>query len=67
MANGPGKYDDIATKVRKETEADGVVIVIINGKKGSGFSAQLPAHIQITLPQNLRSIADQIEEGIPRV
>jgi hypothetical protein len=67
MANGPGKYDDIATKVRKETEADGVVIVIINGKKGSGFSAQLPAHIRITLPQNLRSIADQIEEGIPRV
>jgi hypothetical protein len=40
MAIGPGKYDDWVTTVREATEAEGVVLIVLNGVHGSGFSVQ---------------------------
>ena len=40
MALGPGKYDDLCTYVRKQAEADGAMVVVMNGNRGSGFSTQ---------------------------
>jgi hypothetical protein len=65
MAIGPGKYDDIASRVREETNADGVLILIVNGRRGSGFSAQLSLELTLSLPTVLRDLARQIEERGP--
>ncbi len=44
MARGPGKYDDLATYVRQQAEAKAVIIIVLGGKKGSGFSCQGENH-----------------------
>lgn len=61
MPNGPGKYDDICTMARKEANGKGALLIVIEGKEGSGFSAQLPADILQTVPSMLRNVADEIE------
>lgn len=65
MAWGPGKYDDLASHVRGIAEAEGVLLLVFNGTRGSGFSAQLPLALTLTLPTILRDIAQQIEERGP--
>ncbi len=40
MAEGAGKYDDLATEVRDKAEARGVLVAVIHGTKGSVFSVQ---------------------------
>lgn len=67
MAWGPGKYDDLATTARDAARADGVVLLVINGKRGSGFSAQLPVDLTFKLPAILRDLAKQIDESGPGV
>ncbi len=62
---GPGKYDDLATDVRTKTRAEGVIVLVINGTKGSGFSAQLSLDLTLTLPTILRDVAQQIEARGP--
>lgn len=66
MALGPGKYDDLATAVREQAHAEGIVLVVIGGDHGGGMAAQLPAAMTLTLPTILRTIADEIEAGWPR-
>jgi hypothetical protein len=63
MAMGPGKYDATCTQVRKELQADGVLLIVLGGKEGPGFSAQLSALDTLRIPQLLRMVADQIEQG----
>jgi hypothetical protein len=38
MAEGPGKYDDLTTLVRERAKAHAVVVIVVEGTKGSGFS-----------------------------
>ena len=59
---GPGKYDDICTIVREKTQASSMVVIIFDGNKGHGFSAQseLPDFDDL-LPSILRSMADDLE------
>jgi hypothetical protein len=64
MPLGPGKYDEQATRVRVETEATAVVLVVIDGVKGSGFSVQAPAGFTDVLPSLLRGLADSIEADL---
>jgi hypothetical protein len=59
---GPGVYNKQCTKVLEETEAEGVVLLVIDGKHGSGFSCQGDLGIQLALPALLRGMADDIEE-----
>ena len=58
---GPGKYDDLATLVAHQAEALGVILVVIGGNKGSGFSVQAVGPIAHELPSLLRNLADSIE------
>jgi hypothetical protein len=60
--NGPGKYDDACTAARETTGAAGALLIIFEGEKGHGFSAQLPVEALVQIPTVLREIADQIEE-----
>lgn len=59
MPNGPSKYDDLITLVRERTGAAGVIL--LGGRRGSGFGAQLPAEAADSVPEMLRNIADQME------
>jgi hypothetical protein len=62
MAIGPGKYDDIATYVREQAWAQGVVLIVLGGRFGSGFSVQSASPIALLqLPQMLRDLAAKID------
>lgn len=62
MAIGPGKYDDLCTYVREKTQASGVLVVVINGNKGEGFSCQTDLKTMLIVPDILETIAKQLRE-----
>jgi hypothetical protein len=66
MALGPGKYDDLCTRVREEAKADAAFVIVINGALGSGFSAQWASDplLLAKLPGLLEYIAQQIRDDI---
>jgi len=59
---GPGKYDDVATSVRDATVAQGVIVAVFDGHRGSGLSVQANAWTLAQIPHILRQLADQIEQ-----
>jgi hypothetical protein len=65
MAIGPGKYDDVCTQVREQLDAQGVMLVVIGGKKGSGFSVQGTLHVLATLPDTLEYMAREMRKDMP--
>lgn len=64
MALGPGKYDTLATMVREATAAAGVVLIVIDGAQGGGFSVQATAAVTLRLPTLLRTLADGVESDL---
>ena len=58
-----GKYDSLCEQVLRMTEARTVILMILEGHKGSGFSVctLLPREDLPTVPKILREIAGQIE------
>ena len=63
MPMGPGKYDAECTMMRERLQADGVVLIVFGGVKGTGFDAQLSALLTLATPQILRDLAKQIEDS----
>jgi hypothetical protein len=63
MPFGPGKYDDDATAIREKLKADGIILIVLGGDKGQGFSAQLNFAATMAMPEILRTVADQIEQS----
>ena len=66
MAIGPGKYDDVLTAAREQCEAIGAILIVLDGKLGSGFAVQAPPNYQFRLPRVLRTMADMIEADLKR-
>lgn len=64
MSMGAGVYDDLCTEARERATAEGAMLVIIEGTRGSGFSVQAPPAVIFTLPHVLRHMADQIEKDL---
>jgi hypothetical protein len=67
MPIGGGKYDDVCTHVRElagVTEGGGVILIIIGGGRGSGFSVQANLHVMEKLPDLLEDIAAQIRQDL---
>lgn len=60
MPIGPGKYDDLCKLVRKRAGSRGAIVLVIDGKKGSGFSCQADLEVTVKLPDILESMAQQI-------
>ena len=66
MPEGIGKYDQARTDVREATSAKGVLLIILDGNQGNGFSAQFEDDdYRGSIPSILRQVADQIEEDEP--
>jgi hypothetical protein len=63
-SNGPGKYDWLASGVRQQSNAELVVVLVLGGSLGNGFSVQAvaPEYLQ-KLPDMLENMARQIREG----
>lgn len=61
---GPGKYDDLCIYVREQAKAEGAIVIVLGGHKGSGFSVQLPILAADRLPTILRETADKIEKDL---
>lgn len=60
---GPGKYDDVCTLVREQTNAACAIVVIIEGDKGSGFSVQTTADVNgNTIALLLENMAQQLRD-----
>jgi hypothetical protein len=72
MPTGPGKYDGEATWIQARTQANGVLLMILEGNKGNGFSVasydiQATLEITLNLPALLREMANQIEADITKL
>lgn len=61
MALGPGKYDDECTQIREQTGAEVVLVVVLGGAKGHGFSMQSRGRPPIDVAELLRNVAKEIE------
>jgi uncharacterized Fe-S center protein len=59
---GKGKYDEQCEAAFRACEAQAVVLIVINGNKGHGFSAIAPADINQKMPELLRITAEEIEK-----
>jgi hypothetical protein len=65
MATGPGTYDKEATAVRESTGAETVMILVVGGLRGNGFSVQtVDPDFGRNIPAMLRQMADEIERDI---
>lgn len=64
MPIGQGKYDDTVTKLREELEADAVVVLVIGGSKGHGFSCQAPPEIIKNMPDMFEAVAHQMRKDL---
>jgi hypothetical protein len=65
MAMGPGKYDDVCSMVREQvglTRRGGVLVIVMGGEKGPGFSYQGDLATMALLPPLLEDVARQIRE-----
>jgi hypothetical protein len=68
MPVGPGKYDHLASQAREAADARAVLLMIIGGEQGGGFSFQsYDPELILTLPAILRNMADQIERDVSSV
>lgn len=62
VAVGPGKYDDACGAAREATGGETVILIVVNGTKGSGFAVQsVKAASVVALPRLLRDTAHLIE------
>lgn len=63
---GPGKYDDLCDLVREQAgiTTGGVVVMVIGGKHGSGFSIQADALTSLAMPALLEAVAEQMRKDI---
>lgn len=66
MSFGPGKYDKETTLVQKLTGGS-VIVIVVGGDRGEGFSVQATADVLWTLPDMLREIAKQMEADTPKM
>ena len=61
MTDDKGKYDEECAGVRERTDAEAVILIVLNGKLGSGFSVQVTPEILLFLPELLHSVANDLD------
>jgi hypothetical protein len=62
--NGPGKYDDDCEEILHRHGARGVLLAVIGGDKGQGFSVAADFSVMSMLPDMLEFIAEQIRNDM---
>lgn len=69
MATEPGKYDDACTAARimcgvTDETGGGVLLIVIGGKHGPGFSVQADAAVSRSIPALLEGMAQEIRKEL---
>lgn len=65
MATGPGKYDEQCTAARINTGASGVILIVLGGMHGTGFSMQTALEISpAQLADLLENVIKEIRSSI---
>jgi hypothetical protein len=65
MSHGAGKYDALATYVRKTSGGSAVLVMVLDGHQGEGFSVQADSpKLLAMMPSMLRAVAEQLERDI---
>lgn len=60
----PGKYDDACTLAREASGGQTVLLIVLHGHAGSGFSVQsMDPRVHVWIPEILRRVADEIDGG----
>ena len=54
------KYERVAQVARAMTEGEAVVLVVVNGKEGSGYAVHAESGLNELLPSILRRVAKMI-------
>lgn len=68
MPIGPGRYDNECQTIHETSKADVVMLLIVNGDKGSGFSLSSKEYKFIKeMPAMLRYMAEKIEADLAKV
>lgn len=62
MTIGRGAYDEELTQIRERVKAIGAILIVFEGHKGSGFSAQLPPFLLMQVAEVLENMASQIRK-----
>lgn len=57
-----GKYCELCDEVRHDTQAEAVVLVVLNGNDGSGFCYHANSGVGELLPTILRRVAQDISK-----
>lgn len=63
---GPGKYDQQAEQLLKELSAQGLLLIVIGGNRGTGMSVKSDPVLLAALPTVLRHTADMIEGEVKK-
>jgi tRNA A37 N6-isopentenylltransferase MiaA len=66
MPLGPGKYDDLCTDVREKSAAEGAIVIVVGGNRGTGFSCQATLGVLASLPQLLETVAREMRQSTSR-
>lgn len=65
MTVGPGKYDDLCTLVREKVSAEGVIVIVLGGDRGNGFSCQFADPAMLArMPGILEDVAVEIRKDV---
>jgi hypothetical protein len=59
----PGRYDDLCTYVREQAQARSVIVIVIDGTRGSGISSQGAPTDLAELPAILEYAAADIRKN----
>jgi len=66
MPIGPGKYDDLCTYVSEQVgtreRGGGVLLIVLNGDRGNGFSCTADYETILQLPDILEAAARQLRQ-----
>jgi len=54
-------YEDVAAAVKAQTGAQGVVLIVFGGVRGSGAAIDVTTTMAALLPQYLRAVADELD------
>ncbi|MGY3587039.1 hypothetical protein ACVIGB_003899 [Bradyrhizobium sp. USDA 4341] len=73
MALGKGKYDELCREIREKVglgggeipQSGGVLLIVMGGEHGNGFSCQADMDTTLALPDLLERVARQIRETGP--
>jgi enoyl-CoA hydratase/carnithine racemase len=68
MPLGPGKYDDLCSELYKRAgvgQDGGVAVIVLNGKRGNGFSVQADLPMLLKLADILEYMAKELRASGP--